>query len=121
MEFAPNTGIKGGHMGVKNDEYWKVGCLGITPTCTQKCEQSFLNCVDEQNPQPGKKQARAFATCMKEDTFTNLPGCTVDCAPSFNMLSASEMPTKHAFETFGAPIEGLVSERPTESLCMVEN
>ena len=106
---------------VQNDIFWQVGCLGITETCNSQCEESFIDCVNEKNETKAIKIAKAFATCIDEDTFGNLEGCTVDCSPSFNMLSASETPTKYSFDRFGAPEAALSSERPEESHCMIEN
>ena len=40
-------GIAGGHVTPVSSQYWRVGCLGITETCTTQCEESFLKCIAE--------------------------------------------------------------------------
>ena len=37
LRFDPSADetIKGGHQDPKNLDYWQVGCLGITESCTQ--------------------------------------------------------------------------------------
>ena len=77
--------------------------------------------MDSKPAPTAKNRIKAFDTCMKDKTFKKLKGCTLDCAPSFKMLSASQTPTKYAFETFGAPKEGSVTARPAESRCVVED
>ena len=121
LEFSPEDGISGGHHLVLSQYYWKVGCLGITETCTNECEESFLKCMEGKSTKTALKRVQAFGSCMAGKTFKKLKGCTLDCAPSFKMLSASQLPTKYAFETFGAPKEGSVSERPAESRCVMED
>ena len=37
LRFSPSADetIKGGHQDPRNLDYWQVGCLGITESCTQ--------------------------------------------------------------------------------------
>ena len=77
--------------------------------------------MDGKSTPTAVKRTKAFDSCMKDQSFKKLKGCTLDCAPSFKMLSTSQTPTKFAFKTFGAPEEGSVSERPTESRCVMED
>ena len=37
LRFSPSADgtIKGGHTDPKNFNYWQIGCLGITPSCSQ--------------------------------------------------------------------------------------
>ena len=77
--------------------------------------------MDSKSTPTADKRAKAFDSCIEGKKFKKLKGCTLDCAPSFTMLSASQTPTKYAFETFGAPKDGSVSERPTESRCVMED
>ena len=63
-------------------------------------------------------QVEAFATCIDADLFAGLSGCTVDCAPTYAMLVASEKPTTAEFDRFGAGT-GEATERPATSLCQI--
>ena len=44
LRFSPSDDktIKGGHKTPKNSEYWQIGCLGITPLCSQVREHSHM-------------------------------------------------------------------------------
>lgn len=59
----------------------------------------------------------AFAECLDVPTFSALPGCIVDCAPTYGMLSAGEEPTTAEFNNFG-PGQGSAGARPGSSLCV---
>ena len=111
----------GGHTSPVNSQYWRVGCLGITETCTAQCEESFLQCIAEKEaPVYAQDVLENFEDCIDEDTFKSLEGCTLDCAPTFNMMTQSEMPTDFKFETFG-PNPNLSRDQPSESQCVFEN
>ena len=115
LRFSPSGDIKGKHKDVKNLDYWKVSCLDITEPCSEVCEGNFLKCIEEQNPTKASAQAKAFATCMDPKLFKDMDGCTLDCAPTINMLWASETPTEALAENFGI---GHI-ERPETSKCTV--
>ena len=65
------------------------------------------------------KQTQAFGTCIDADIFSGLSGCTVDCAPTFDMLAASENPTRDEIENFGAGSDE-ASSKPATSHCEME-
>ena len=65
------------------------------------------------------QKTEAFDDCMDADVFTGLSGCTVDCAPTFTMLAASQNPTTAEFEIFGAGT-GEASEKPATSICEID-
>ena len=50
FRFSPSADgtIPGGHKNPQNSQYWQVGCLGITPACSAKCEAAFVECVTSQ-------------------------------------------------------------------------
>merc|ERR1739844_303695 len=104
LRFSPSADgtIKGGHTDPKNFNYWQIGCLGITPSCSQECETAFVSCVNSGNTGTAVQKTQAFDNCMDADVFAGLSGCNVDCAPTFAMLATSENPTTAEFETFGA-------------------
>lgn len=52
---------------------------------------------------------------MKPTTFAGL-GCAAECSPTYNMLTASEVPTTALFDNFGAG-SGVASAAPGTSLC----
>ena len=118
LRFAPsddNT-IKGNHKSPKNNVYWKIGCLGVTAPCSTECEASFVKCVGDQAASTALEQTEAFDTCIDESKFGSLSGCTMECAPTYNMLASSETPTTAEFATFGAasPVAGA---QPSDSVC----
>jgi len=116
FRFSPGDSIKGGHSPPQNYEYWRVGCLGITPSCSKQCETSFLECMNaefEDGP-------IAFRKCIADFRFPNLAGCTLDCAPTFDMLKTSEEPAEARFDNFG-PGLGTPSPRPDSSLCIANS
>merc|ERR1719369_2416106 len=98
----------------KNDEYWKVGCLGITQPCSKECETAFIACVESLDV----SSDLAFEDCIEMPGFTTLVGCTEDCAPTYKMLEASETPTTSEFRKFGAG-EETAGQRPNASLCII--
>ena len=108
--------VSGSHQDPQNKEHWQVGCLGITAPCSQECEVAFMACVEDQNPEGGSDRVTAFQNCMDLSTFEAL-GCDAECAPTYNMLTTSEMPTVAVFDNFGAGSDS-ASERPDESLCI---
>jgi len=118
LRFSPSqdTSIAGKHKSPQNSLYWKIGCLGITASCSSACEASFLACVGEQGASTALDQANAFATCIKENKFATLTGCTLDCAPTYNMLASSENPTTAEVATFGAA-SSQSGAQPNDSLC----
>ena len=120
LRFSPSQDgtIKGSHKDVKNTPFWQVGCLGITETCSATCEAAFLQCVESGDTSTALKRTETFADCIGETKFASL-GCSVDCAPTFDMLAASEMPTDMAFDSFGAA-SGDVQPRPESSKCTIE-
>ena len=65
------------------------------------------------------KQTEAFAACMDAGIFSGLSGCTVDCAPTFGMLAASENPERDEVENFGAGSDE-ASSKPATSHCEME-
>ena len=115
LRFSPNGDIKGKHKAPRNLVYWQVSCLGITEPCSEVCEGNFLKCIEEQNPTKASAQAAAFNKCIAPKLFNDMDGCTLDCAPTINMLWASETPTEALAENFGI---GHI-ERPETSKCTV--
>ena len=82
------------------------------------CESKFLTCVDDQNASTALEKTEAFATCMDTGMFESL-GCDAECAPTYNMLISSEVPSTAEFNNFGAGAEK-PGERPDDSLCIAE-
>ena len=118
FRFGPSDDetIPGGHQNLKNVEYWKVGCLGITSSCSKVCQDAFVGCVDAQNPATASDRVTAFETCIEPELFTSL-GCAEDCAPTFEMLSASEEPLVAEFDNFGAGSK-VADAAPGTSICV---
>ena len=54
---------------------------------------------------------------MDPKSFAKLEGCTAECAPTFDMLAASENPTTAVFDRFGRGT-GEAAERPESSKCV---
>merc|ERR1712122_129039 len=117
FRFSPSSDgtIAGNHQDLKNNPFWQVGCLGITDSCSQACEDAFVGCVAAQGASTALEQTEAFATCIEASTFEGL-GCAVDCAPTFNMLAESEAPTEVSYKNFGAGLDA-ASDQPASSLC----
>ena len=40
LRFSPSTEFPGGHRDPENKDYWHLGCLGITPSCSK----GMINC-----------------------------------------------------------------------------
>merc|ERR1712156_86838 len=87
---SKDNSIKGGHAKVKNNDYWMVGCLGIRAPCKGVCQTSFLDCVEKSAGKKAIKRTQGWARCMDPKSFAKLEGCTAECAPTFDMLVASE-------------------------------
>ena len=120
FRFAPveDGSIKTKHSATKNIVHWQVGCWGITPPCTETCQTEFLKCVNGKNPTNVGEHVKAFASCINEDTFTALEDCTSTCAPTLEMLKASEMPAIQKGNNFGASnVDSTTHTRPDSSLC----
>ena len=119
LRFSPSQDgtIQGGHRFPTNGQFWIVGCLGITESCSKECEVGFLQCIENQEISSAEDRARAFGFCIREANFINY-GCPIDCAPTFEMLRAGEEPTTSEFSNFG---QGLNSEipKPESSRCTV--
>jgi len=114
---APEDGtIGGGHQDPKNKEYWQVGCMGITAPCSETCEAAFLDCVAAEGAATAEENVEAFQTCIDANIFNGLDDCNEECAPTFAMLAASEMPTTFEFNNFGAGSD-TASEKPSTSIC----
>jgi len=113
--------VPGGHQNPVNKAYWQVGCLGITPSCSTECESSFLQCVEEGDTITADSRTETFAACMELPYFSEeLYGCTASCAPTLEMLKASEEPIEIELsrENFGA-VDTENIPRPTESMCTI--
>ena len=84
MRFSPSEdgSIQGKHSSIRNVDYWRIGCLGVTEKCSKSCEESFLKCIEKQNPKKAKDNARAFDTCISKE-FKSLEGCNWNCSPTF--------------------------------------
>jgi len=117
LRFSPSDDgtIAGGHKDPKNTMYWIAGCLGITDPCDQACETAFIGCVESGDVSTASNRVDSFENCMKPTTFAGL-GCAAECSPTYNMLTASEVPTTALFDNFGAG-SGVASAAPGTSLC----
>ena len=118
---ASNDGsIEGEHKDPQNKAHWYVGCLGIKDSCSSECEASFVSCMNTKNQSTALNKARSFEKCMEDSG--DLAGCTGDCAPTYDMLIHSEMPTEHSFSKgiFGASTGSHIS-KPSTSQCTTEN
>merc|ERR1719273_2368337 len=119
LRFSPSEDgtIPGGHQNPKNVYYWQVGCWGITSPCDEACEAQFLECVAENDGTSASSHADAFATCIGKQAEGKFGACSKDCAPTINMLMASEVPTDMKLNNFGGTAESTVREQPETSLC----
>ena len=95
---------------VAEDAFFLISSI---PLVFQECESSFIECV-ETELEVGPK---AFRHCMNDNIFPALTGCTIECAPTFEMLQTSENPVYVRFDNFG-PGMGTPSPRPDSSLCV---
>mgnify|MGYP001443290869 CR=1 FL=1 len=43
LRFSPTADFQGGHRDAENKDYWHIGCLGITPSCStgQEISEDF--------------------------------------------------------------------------------
>ena len=121
LRFSPSKDgtIKGEHKAPQNVYYWQVGCWGITAPCEESCEAAFLECVKKNAGSTALSHATAFKTCIKQQSSGNLEACSKDCAPTINMLSASEKPTTMELNNFGGRAATTTRERPETSQCEV--
>ena len=117
FEFTtPEDGsFGGGHNAVRNNDYWRVGCLGITKACSKRCENNFIACIEATNPSQAIDRVNAFNACIDPQVFEATKGCKLDCSPTFAMLSAGQAPTKFAYQNFGAKTTKVA--KPEESIC----
>ena len=118
LRFSPSANNDGGHREPENKDYWYIGCLGITPSCSIECELAFITCVEEQIlVSNAKNSADAFKNCIGNvNLFTSL-GCEENCAPTYPMLATSQEPTTAKFSNFGAGQE-TADPRPDSSRCI---
>jgi len=121
LRFSPSEdgSIAGGHKDPRNTPFWQVGCLGITEPCSKECETNFINCVNKRDPISANDKAEAFQDCIVED-FKDLDGCENSCAPTFGMLSQSEVP-EDVPSRFGSVEEEEYRPRNADSICEVDN
>ena len=144
FRFSPNEEIEGGHEPPINEWMWQIGCLGMTTKCSeviytfmknigniigtlfsllyliliQICEESFIECIEALENEDNVPSFIAFDDCIEPHRFADFPGCTVDCAPTFNMLEAGQSPSTAEFERFGAG-SGTPVPRPDSSHCII--
>ena len=85
--------------------------------CSSGCETNFISCVDSKDTSTALKHTQAFEDCIKVPAFTNLNGCVESCAPTFNMMAASEMPTTREGGFGAVELEDFIGQRPSESIC----
>jgi len=121
LRFSPSEdgSIAGGHKDPRNTPFWQVGCLGITEPCSKECETNFIDCVNKRDPISANDKAEAFQDCIVED-FKDLDGCENSCAPTFGMLSQSEVP-EDVPSRFGSVEEEEYRPRNADSICEVDN
>ena len=131
LVFTPDEqgGIPGGHVSggkeskpgagyPRNQVLWQLGCWGVTPPCSQACEEAVIECVNEtpEDISTASDRAIKFGECME-----NRPkACSVDCSPTLNMLKESENPEEINLSrgTFGAVDESIPHEEPSTSVCV---
>jgi hypothetical protein len=113
--------IEGNHQDVKNLYYWQVGCMGMTSPCSSECESAFIACVENLNGDnpTGLEKTENFASCIDPKTFSGLPGCTEECAPTLAMMSTSETPTYAPNSNWGTGSD-TAEDQPDTSLCKIE-
>ena len=125
--FAPSkerdesdTSIRGKHSLPRNDLYWRVGCLGLAPPCSEACQVAFKKCVNSKDVSTAAKRVQSFAQCIDEPYFSEkLEECSSDCAPTYNMLMESEEPIEKRFSAFGAETIDR-GPRPDSSTCVMD-
>lgn len=99
----------GKHKNPEHEWAWKVGCLGITDSCSAACEDSFKSCSNSQS----------FSACESDLQAGRLSSCKVGCAPTLDMLSLSEQPEVSLSEGKFGTQTGLpvASNPPPEPKC----
>ena len=87
----------------------------------KECESAFIACVENLNGDnpTGLEKTENFASCIDPETFSGLPGCTEECAPTLAMMSTSETPTKAPNSNWGTGT-GTAEDQPDTSLCKIE-
>ena len=85
--------------------------------CSSECETNFISCVDSEDTSTALKRTKAFETCIEAPAFTNLNGCVESCAPTFDMMAASEMPTTREGGFGAVNLADSVGQKPSESIC----
>ena len=120
FDASVDGSIEGEHKDPQNKAHWYVGCLGIKDSCSSECEASFASCMNTKDQSTALNKARSFEECMEDSE--DLAGCTGDCAPTYDMLIHSEMPTEHSFSKgiFGASTGSHIS-KPSTSQCTTED
>jgi len=108
--------IKGKHSDLQNLDYWQVGCMGITAPCSEECEVELVACVENGDISTALKRTKTFSTCMDPETFSGFSSCTLDCAPTLGMMSASQAPTEMENTNWGAGSDAAVA-KPDTSIC----
>ena len=102
-------------------EHWNrvelIIYLFVFLACSLECETNFISCVDSKDTSTALKRTQAFEKCIKVTKFTNLNGCVESCAPTFNMMATSEMPTTREGGFGAVELEDFVGQKPSESLC----
>ena len=81
-----------GHSGPFNEWAWQVGCMGVTDTCSQECEASFLNCMDTLGGNTPRERERHYQQCFSWGAYRNLAGCEMGCSATIGMLRVVEEP-----------------------------
>ena len=111
--------IEGSHKSPQNKAHWYVGCLGIKEPCSTECEASFASCMNGKDQSTAANKANSFGECIED--IGDLTGCSSDCAPTYDMLIHSEIPTEHSFSkgNFGQTSGYHISE-PENSICTAD-
>jgi len=119
--FSPSVDetIAGSHQDVKNLYHWQVGCMGITEPCSSECENEFIDCVESGDVSTALERTETFEDCIDTNNFSNLSGCTKECAPTLAMMSTSEAPTDAANSNWGAGADS-AEDQPNTSICEIE-
>ena len=97
FKASADGSVPGTHTVLKNEPYWQVGCLGMTPACSKQCEKSFIECIEKKKAPTTLERTKVFAVCIKGEEFEKLAGCDSTCSPTFGMLKQSEEPYKAEF------------------------
>jgi len=90
-----------GHRWPRFNDAWWVGCSGMHDTCSEECENSFKECVANNN-----RVQSGVQSCLRLETMESLQGCTRRCAPTLEMLQIYEQPNINlSHGKFGRPVE----------------